>query len=214
MTSAFRPVTLGVKFQSVVVLVLCRPALPSASLPCWEVRKQQRVFVLEAIKLLQDGRAVVVKAVVAPPLQKPDLDGHLRQLESVGLNLNGFELVNADLWLEAEAELRQQRRDFFFEVQEQSKGYIKKIAAAASGVQHGHVRNLFQECGQPFALGGSAVAVLERGGKFAFDLRPFAAERCHEDWLNQRQDVGLAGVVRAKLRALVRVQSAFKEMCP
>ena len=62
-----------------------------------EVRHEQGVFVLEAVQNLQNGRAVVVKTVVAPPLQIADLHGHLRQLESVGIDFNGLQLRHARL---------------------------------------------------------------------------------------------------------------------
>ena len=42
------------------------------------MKKQERVLVLEAVEVLQNGRALVVKAVVASPLQKADLYGDLR----------------------------------------------------------------------------------------------------------------------------------------
>ena len=53
---------------------------------------------------------------------------------------------------------------------------VKKVAAAARGIKHRHGRKLFLEFGKPFALRGVALAFDVGGGKFAFDLRPFAAE--------------------------------------
>ena len=58
---------------------------------------------------------------------------------------------------------------------------------------------------------GVAFAFGVGGGKFAFDFRPFAAKRLHQDGFNQRFDISLAGVMRAKLRALLRFQGAFKQ---
>ena len=74
-----------------------------------EVGNQQRVFVLEAVEVLQDRRAVVVEAVVAPPLQVADLDGYLGQFVGVGVDLDGAELVDADFRLELETEHARQR---------------------------------------------------------------------------------------------------------
>jgi hypothetical protein len=50
-----------------------------------EMRHEQGILVLEAVEILQNRRAVVVKTVVAPPLQETDLHRNLRQLESVGV---------------------------------------------------------------------------------------------------------------------------------
>jgi hypothetical protein len=60
------------------------------------MRNQERVFVLEAVEVLQDGRSVVVKAVVAPPLQIADLDRDLGQFVGVGVDLDGAELMDAE----------------------------------------------------------------------------------------------------------------------
>ena len=61
------------------------------------------------------------------------------------------------------------------------------------------------------AAGLRALALLEGGGEFTFQRRPFTAERSHEHGFHQRSDVLLTREVRAQLRALVRVQAALEE---
>ena len=127
------------------------------------MRHQQGVLVLEAVEILQDGRAVVVKAVVAPPLQIADLHGDLRQLEGVGIDFDGLELLHAHLRLEGEAKLRGEGDDFLFQVQQQLQRDVKEVAAAAGGVQHGDGGKFFQEFRRAVSrCARSAFAAFER----------------------------------------------------
>ena len=176
-----------------------------------EVRRQQGVFILEAVQHLQNRRAVVVKTVVAPPLQIPDLHRDLRQLEGVRIDFNGLQLRNGHLGRELKAKLRRKRDDFLFESQEQLQRDVKKVAAAAGGVEHRHRAKLFLELGQPFALRGVAFAFDAGGGKLALDLRPLLPEGLHQDGFHQCFDVGFAGVMRAQLVPVAFVQSALKQ---
>ena len=50
---------------------------------------------------MQHGRAVVVETVIAPPLQKADLHGDLREFVGVGVQLYGAKLLHGDLRLDA-----------------------------------------------------------------------------------------------------------------
>ena len=84
-----------------------------------EVRHEQGILVLEAVEVLEHGRAVVVKTIVPPPLQETDLHGDLRQLEGVGIDFNGAELLHAHLWREFETKLRGEGDDFLFQAQQQ-----------------------------------------------------------------------------------------------
>ena len=49
---------------------------------------EEGVLVFEAVEVLEDGRAVVVEAVVSPPLEEPDLDRDLGELVGVGVELD------------------------------------------------------------------------------------------------------------------------------
>ncbi|MCX6910916.1 MAG: hypothetical protein NTY01_23140, partial [Verrucomicrobia bacterium] len=116
------------------------------------MRHEQGVFVLEAVEVLQHGRAVVVETVVAPPLQKADLHGDLRQLEGVGIDFNGAELPHAHLGREPEAQLRGVGDGFLFQGKQQLQRDIKEIAAAAGRVQHAQGGELLLKRGQLVAL--------------------------------------------------------------
>ena len=78
------------------------------------MEKQERILVLEAIEVLQNGRALVVKAVVASPLQKTDLYRDLRQLESVSVNSIALSWWTLTVGSNQEAELGSKSNDFFF----------------------------------------------------------------------------------------------------
>src|SRR5438876_12203299 len=104
---------------------------------------EQRVFVLEIFQLLQDRFAFVVEAVVAAPLQITDLDRDLGELESVRIDLDGFELLHAHARLELEAELGGEGDDFFFQIEQELDRYVKEVAAAAGGIEHGDGRRSF-----------------------------------------------------------------------
>ena len=163
------------------------------------MRHEQGVLVLEAVEILQDRRAVVVKTVVAPPLQETNLHGNLREFIGVGIDFNGTELLHADLRRKFETKLRRKRDDFLFESKQQLKRDVKEIAAAARGVENGHGGEFFLERGELVALRGVALAFGIGGGESALDLAPFTAERRHEHGFNERLDVRFAGIVRAKL---------------
>ena len=59
--------------------------------------------------------------------------------------------------------------------------------------------------------GGGALAALVGGEQRGFERGPFAAERGHEDRLDQGDDVLAAGVLRAQRGPLVGVQAAGEE---
>jgi hypothetical protein len=52
---------------------------------------------------------------------------------------------------------------------------------------------------------------LDNGLGLLADFGPAAAKRVHENGLDDEADIGFAGVVGAKLRALVGIEAAFEE---
>ena len=161
------------------------------------VGDQERVFVQEAIEVLQYGRAVVVKAVVAPPLQVADLHGYLGEFVSVGVDLDGAKLVNADFRRELEAQHGGKGDDFLFEVQEHLERDIEEVTAAAGGVHDHNLAEFFEEGFDAGAIPRRTLAQFEGGQQGGFEHGPFAAERGHEDGFNDGDDVAAAGVLGA-----------------
>src|SRR5581483_7906490 len=100
------------------------------------MRNEQRVFVLEIFKILQNGFALVRKTVVPPPFQITDLHSDLCEFERVGIQLDCLELLHVDAWFEFKAKLCGKGDDFLFEIQKQLKRDVKEIAAAARGIEH------------------------------------------------------------------------------
>src|ERR1039458_554695 len=130
---AFRPFAFGVEFQRIVARVFARLGFFQRPGLAVEVRHKQGVFVLEAIQHLQDRRAVIVKAVVTPPLQIADLHGHLRQLEGVGIDFYGLQLRHRYLRLERKTKLRGKRDNLLFKSKQQLQRDVKKVSATARG---------------------------------------------------------------------------------
>src|SRR5438045_7850932 len=101
------------------------------------MRNEQRVFILKMLQLLQHRIAFVRETVIPPPFQIPNLHGDLREFEGVGIQLDGFELLHIDAWLEFESQLRSKCDEFLFKVEKQLKRDVKEVAAAARRVEHG-----------------------------------------------------------------------------
>src|SRR5439155_10241803 len=78
-------------------------------------------------------------------------------------------------------------------------------------VEHGQRGELVLKRNELVALCGRAFAFDAGAGESAFQFTPLAAKRSHEHRFNERSDVGFAGVVRAELRALLRLNSALKQ---
>ena len=130
-----------------------------------EMRHKERVIVLEVIEILQDWFFVILKTVVAPPLQITDLYGDLRQLESVGVELDRFQLLHIDGRPEGEAELRSEGDYLLFKIEKQLKRDVKKVAATASGIEHGDRRQFAVEGGELRAIGAAALGFCVRGSE-------------------------------------------------
>src|SRR5450756_2327416 len=77
------------------------------------------VLVLKAVQDTQDGRTVIVKAVITPPLQITDLHRDLREFIRVGVDLNGLQLLHANLRLEVEIKDGGKGKDLLFQAQKQ-----------------------------------------------------------------------------------------------
>ena len=212
MTSAFRPFAFGVKFQRVIFRVFARLRFLQRLGLAAEVRHQQGVFVVEAVEVLEHGRAVECETVVAQPLQVADLHGHLRQLESVGVDFDGAELLHAHFRLECEAELLGEGDDFLFQAQQQLQRDVKEVAAAAGGVEDDDGASFLRKAAMRARSCGRAFAALEApASRLGLERGPFAPERGHEDRLDEGDDVFAAGVLRAKGGALAGVQAAREE---
>src|ERR1700677_2198701 len=97
---------------------------------------EQRVFVLKSIQYLQNRRAIVVKTVVAPPLQIANLHGHLGQLEGVRIDFNGLQLRHGHLRLQRKTKLSGKGDDFLFKSKQQLQRDVEKVAAATRGIKH------------------------------------------------------------------------------
>src|SRR5437870_4282073 len=98
------------------------------------MRDKQGIFILEAVEVLEDGCPVIVEAVVAPPLEIADLDGDLGKLEGVGIDFDGFQLLNSDHRFERKTELGGEGDHFLFQAKQQVERDVKKVSAAASGI--------------------------------------------------------------------------------
>src|SRR6266516_2615058 len=112
------------------------------------MRDEERVFVLEVFQILQNRLALVRESVVPPPFQIADLHRDLREFESVGIQLDGFELLHVDAWLEFEAELCGKGDEFLFKVEKQLKRDVKEVAAATRGIEHSNRREFLVKRGE------------------------------------------------------------------
>ncbi len=86
------------------------------------------------------------EAVVLLPLDEPDPDRHLGQVERVGIDLDPEELMRSDLQLEfRQAPVPALDQDRFLQVLEQSQGDVQEVPRAAGRVQDSDRSEAFQE---------------------------------------------------------------------
>ena len=107
------------------------------------------------------------------------------------------------------------------QVLERVQRQIKEVAGAAGRVEHREAPQTFEEgAQQPLRLGkparprrfrlGRARAV-ETGGNLGLRSLPFREPGADDHRLDDAHDLVAVGVVRAELRALVRVEPALEE---
>ena len=161
---------------------------------------------------MQNRRAVIVETVVPPPLQETDLHGDLRQFVSIGVQFNRAELLHADLRRKGPSHLRGGGDDFLFQTKQKLQRDIKEIPAAARRIKHRDARNFPLKFRKPGFFGRRAFALQNVLCQVAPERRPFAPERSHEHRFNQRFNIRLAGVMRAKLRPLAGVKAALEQV--
>ena len=112
--------------------------------------------------------------------------------------------------------------DLLLQVEQLPQGDVEEVAAAAGRVEHPHAGELAGEAAS--AASCSSLVQLARAGarlaasRLAASSRACActsahspAQRRHQHRLDDQQDVLAAGVVRAELRALGRVQAALEQ---
>src|SRR5437762_8427032 len=134
------------------------------------MRDEERVFGLETLQLLEHGIAFVRETGVASPFQIADLHGDLCQLEGVGIQLDRFELLHVDARFKFEAELRGKSDEFLFKIEKQLKRDVKKVAAAARGIEHCDGGEFVVKRGEFRAIGRFAFTTHECRCEFALEL--------------------------------------------
>src|SRR5205823_2648408 len=102
--------------------------------------------------------------------------------------------------------------ELLFKIEKQLKRDVKKVAAATGGIEHSNGGEFVVKRGELRTIGRCAFTTHERGREFAFDLTPFASQWRHQHWLDQRFDVLLTRVMRAKLRAVIGIKAALKKI--
>ena len=98
----------------------------------------------------------------------------MSELESIGIELDRFELLHVKARLKLESELAGEGDDFLFQIEQQLKRNVKEVAAAAGRVEHGDAGELIVKDRQPLAMARTAFALYKRGGELAFELAPLA----------------------------------------
>lgn len=172
----------------------------------------------------EDGFAVGEGGVtvILPPLDVADPDDDGGEVVGDGVDFDAVHLAGVDFGHgEGHASKEGVGDDLFFEIHEQLKGDIEKVAAATGGVEdadfaqggeHGLAEG-FELAGEGDALagGGGGVELGAEGGGLLLDGLPLTAKGLHEDGFDDEEDVFAAGVVRAELGTLGGIEAALEE---
>src|ERR1035437_1369331 len=89
------------------------------------------------LPVMGEGFGGGAEAVEADPLEPADPDGHLGEVEGIGVDLDAVELPGADGGeVGTDAFFHAEEDDFFFEIFEFEERDVEEVAGAAGGVEN------------------------------------------------------------------------------
>ena len=95
-----------------------------------------RILLLEVMEWLKNRLMLDREPVVLLPLDEPDPDGHLSQVEGVGIDLDPKELMRPDLQLEFhQTAMSALDEDLFLQVFQHPQSDVKEVPRSTGGVK-------------------------------------------------------------------------------
>ena len=185
-------------------------------------QRQNGVAAFDGFQRFQDRIARLGESVAAHPLDVADPDGDARQFRCVGVDLDTLDVGGAD---RGKGPLQTHRLRFqlhaVLDVLERVQRQMEKIARTAGGVEHREPPQPFEKDAQK-TLRLRALPRLRRLRRRRPGLRqtvrdlrlrrlPFGEPGADDHRLDDHHDLVAVGIVRAKLRALVRVEAALEQ---
>ena len=198
----------------------------------WIAEVEQGIHEVEVVEFLQD-RSLGDRVAIPPvPLEESDPEGHLGQLEGVGIDLESVKLPRPDGGEEGclHSLGAAEEDNFFLQILQALEGDVEEVPGAAGRIENMDTGESNEE--GVLDTGGLAEG-LAQGGAGRFFLRrawlgvllsrldeirdggaegiPFPTQRGEQHWLDEILDVAPAGVFRTEGGSCGGIESALEE---